>query len=73
MNKQQFAVRSAVALPTSCPAEFRKDILEIRSGKRPQRKPVAVPLAAQSSGRSNRRRTHRSTSNKVHKAKLAIL
>jgi hypothetical protein len=44
--KEQFAVRSAVALPPSCPAEFRKKILEIRSGKVKPRKPVAVPVVA---------------------------
>jgi hypothetical protein len=45
MTKQTADVRSAaVPLPASCPAEFRKQILEIRSGKRPLRKPVTVPV-----------------------------
>ena len=74
MTKQFADIRSAaVPLPASCPAEFRKKILEIRSGKAPQRKPVAVPVVAAQSAdevtESDRVAAHR----KVTKAKLALL
>ena len=69
---EQFAVRSAVPLPTSCPPEFRKKIMEIRSGKVQPRKPVAVPVIAQSADEvteAEQIAAHR----KVTKAKLALL
>jgi hypothetical protein len=71
MTKQFADIRSAVPLPASCPADFKKDILEIRSGKRPQRKPVTVPVAAPADEVTEAERTaaHR----KVQKAKLATL
>jgi hypothetical protein len=72
MNMQFADIRSAaVPLPASCPAEFRKQILEIRSGKKPLRKPVVVPVAAPADEVTEDERTaaHR----KVTKAKLAIL
>ena len=70
--KEQHAVRGAVALPPSCPAEFRKKILEIRSGKMQPRKPVVVPVVAAPAdevSESERIAAHR----KVTKAKLALL
>lgn len=73
MTKQFADIRSAaVPLPASCPAEFRKQILEIRSGKKPQRKPVAVPVVAAPADEvteAERTAAHL----KVTKAKLALL
>lgn len=69
---EQHAVRGAVPLPPSCPAEFRKKILEIRSGKVKPRKPVVVPVIAQSADEvteAERVAAHR----KVIQAKLALL
>lgn len=73
MNKQTADLRSAVPLPPSCPAEFRKKILEIRSGKVQPRKPVVVPVVAAQSAdevtEADRIAAHRRTTN----AKLALL
>lgn len=71
--KEQFAVRSAVPLPPSCPPEFRKKILEIRSGKAQPRKPVAVPVVAAHSADEVTEAERLAAHRKVTKAKLALL
>jgi hypothetical protein len=74
MTKQFADVRTGVVpLPASCPPEFRKRIVEIRSGKVP-RKPVVVPVvAAQSADDSPSEAEKIAAHRKVTKAKLALL
>lgn len=71
--KEQHAVRGAVALPPSCPAEFRKKILEIRSGKVQPRKPVVVPVVTAQSADEVTETERTAAHRKVQKAKLEIL
>jgi hypothetical protein len=71
MTKQFADIRSAVPLPASCPADLKKDILEIRSGKRPLRKPVTVPVAAPADEVTEDELS--AVRHKVIKAKLATL